>query len=101
MGAAVAVSPTLPDLPAAGAEIIRMAIRLEVVSREIGEMLEATEPNEAMGSWATLVSGLDAEIVQKELDVFNTEMVSFFNHSLWSSVFDKLKATSFFGSNIY
>jgi hypothetical protein len=56
-----------------------MAVRLEVLSREIANNLEASEPDEAMASWATLVTGLDTETVQKELDIFNTETVSFFN----------------------
>ncbi|KAE8326987.1 hypothetical protein BDV39DRAFT_205400 [Aspergillus sergii] len=72
VGAAVASSSTLSELPAAGAEVIRMAVRLEAVAREVGNNLEAVEQGEAPESWAKLVKGLSVETVQKELDVFNS-----------------------------
>jgi monodictyphenone polyketide synthase len=76
VGAAVASSPTLSDLPATGAEVIRIATRLEILTREVADNLEAVEPGEELASWATLINGLGAETVQKELDIFNSEMVS-------------------------
>lgn len=77
VGAALAVSPKLSDLPSAAAEMIRMAARLEILTRETADNLEATEPGEASESWAIPVNGLNAEIVKRELDNFNTEKVGF------------------------
>lgn len=76
VGAAVASSRTLSDLPATGAEVLRIATRLEILTREVADNLEAVEPGEDLASWAVLINGLTAETVQKELDIFNSEMVS-------------------------
>jgi Starter unit:ACP transacylase in aflatoxin biosynthesis len=75
VGAALAVSPELSGLPSAGAEVIRIAARLEILTREVAEDLEAVEPGEAPASWAILINGLDSETVKKEVDIFNTEKV--------------------------
>ena len=85
VGAAIVASPNLVDLPAAGADAIRMALRLDIICLEVAENLEAVEPGESPGSWATLVSGLDAETVQKEIDIFNSEMVSRANNHIIST----------------
>nr|QNT61260.1 polyketide synthase [Chrysosporium merdarium] len=71
-GAAVLVSPTLADLPMAGAEAVRMAIRLGTVMEETSRGLEAREPESTPESWAAAIADMDADTVQEELDAFNT-----------------------------
>ncbi|KAK4206967.1 putative beta-ketoacyl synthase domain-containing protein [Rhypophila decipiens] len=75
--AAVAVSPTLVDLVSRGAEGVRMAF---VFCRHVGrvsQLLETTitpgskDNNAPVASWASVITGLSAEVVQEELNLFN------------------------------
>ena len=60
----------------AGAEAVRMAIRLGTVMEETSQCLEAREPEAAPESWAASIADIDATTVQEELDAFNTSTVS-------------------------
>ncbi|KAK3903617.1 hypothetical protein C8A05DRAFT_14423 [Staphylotrichum tortipilum] len=74
--AAVAVSPTLVDLVSCGAEGVRMAF---VFCRHVGsisQLLENTtrpaqDAASSRPSWASVITGLQADVVQAELDIFN------------------------------
>ncbi|KAK4169877.1 putative beta-ketoacyl synthase domain-containing protein [Cladorrhinum sp. PSN259] len=75
--AAVAVSPTLVDLVSRGAEGVRMAF---IFCRHVGrvsQLLETTTRPSKDGdttsspSWASVITGLTADVVQAELDLFN------------------------------
>ncbi|KAL8281761.1 hypothetical protein RB597_009465 [Gaeumannomyces tritici] len=71
--AAVAVSPTLTDLVSCGAEAVRMAF---VFCRHVGrvsQLLETAIPTTPgrSPSWASVIIGLPADVVQAELDLFN------------------------------
>lgn len=74
--AAVAVSPTLTDLAAAGAQVARIAFRLGIHVYEMSSLLEASQGDGDFESWAYVVPGLSAEAVQAELDTYNQKTVS-------------------------
>ncbi|RFU80155.1 beta-ketoacyl synthase domain-containing [Trichoderma arundinaceum] len=72
--AAVAVSISLIDLVSFGAESVRVAFSFCVHVGRISELLEKTAGVEAAASpvsWAYVVTGVPAEVVQAELDKFN------------------------------
>ncbi|UKZ82677.1 Type I Iterative PKS [Trichoderma virens FT-333] len=72
--AAVAVSASLIDLVYYGVESVRMAVAFCVHVGRISQFLEPTEPTELAKSpvsWASVVIGVPAEVVQAELDHFN------------------------------
>ncbi|KAJ5952332.1 uncharacterized protein N7479_010745 [Penicillium vulpinum] len=70
--AAVSLSPTLADLPLAGAEVIRIAFRLGVVVDEVSQNLHPRSVDGSpASSWAFVVAGVVEEDVQKELDAIH------------------------------
>ncbi|KAK0757387.1 hypothetical protein N5P37_010109 [Trichoderma harzianum] len=72
--AAVAVSTSLVDLVYYGVESVRMAFAFCVHVGRISQLLEPTDRNESTKSsvsWASVVIGVPAEVVQSELDRFN------------------------------
>ncbi|KAL4738165.1 hypothetical protein BDV11DRAFT_216124 [Aspergillus similis] len=70
--AAVAVSGTLSDLVAYGAESVRTAFAFCTHVQRVSQTLETTVPEHATSvSWATVVIGVPADIIQGELDRFN------------------------------
>ncbi|KAL4976029.1 hypothetical protein BDW66DRAFT_166766 [Aspergillus desertorum] len=70
--AAVAVSKSLSDLVSFGAESVRTAFAFCVHVQRVSQTLEATVPEQATSvSWATVVIGVPADTIQKELDQFN------------------------------
>ncbi|KAG5927477.1 hypothetical protein E4U53_002862, partial [Claviceps sorghi] len=74
---AVSLSPTLAQLPLAGADAVRLALRLQVHVLGISEMLEARDAAAKPASWAYVVQNMDAASAQQELDtVFGTEKSS-------------------------
>jgi asperthecin polyketide synthase len=72
---AVAVSPTLADLAVAGAQSIRIAFRLGIHVYEISSLLEAPLADPESESWAYVVPGLSADVVQAEIDNYNQRTV--------------------------
>ncbi|KAK4069543.1 uncharacterized protein Triagg1_6967 [Trichoderma aggressivum f. europaeum] len=72
--AAVAVSTSLVDLVYYGVESVRMAFAFCVHVGRISQLLEPTDRNESVKSsvsWASVVIGVPAEVIQAELDRFN------------------------------
>ncbi|KAL8876811.1 MAG: hypothetical protein Q9198_005061, partial [Flavoplaca austrocitrina] len=70
--AAVAVSESLSDLISYGAESVRTAFAFCVQVQRVSQLLETTVTEQATSvSWATVVIGVPAETIRKELDRFN------------------------------
>lgn len=74
--AAVSLSPTLADIPLAGAEVVRVAFRLGVLVDEVSQNLEPRDLTSSPDTWACVVPDVAAEDVQKELDAIHTREVS-------------------------
>ena len=76
--AAVALSPTLADLPFAGAEVVRLAFRLGVLVDEVSQNLQPRDLTGQGGldSWAYVIPDVAADDVQKELDAIHAREVS-------------------------
>lgn len=75
--AAVSLSPTLADVPVAGAEVIRIAFRLGVLVDEVSQNLQPRPVDGTpASSWAYVVPGIVVEEVQKELDAIHAAEVS-------------------------
>ncbi|KAI2613400.1 putative polyketide synthase [Hypoxylon sp. NC1633] len=69
--AAVALSPTLADLPLAGAEVIRVAFRLGVLVDEVSSNLQSRPATTEAGpgdSWAYVVPDVAVDEVRRELE---------------------------------
>ncbi|KAJ5431569.1 hypothetical protein N7445_009301 [Penicillium cf. griseofulvum] len=67
--AAVSLSPTLGDVPLAGAEVIRIAFRLGVLVDEVSQNLHPRSVDSGLASsWAYVVAGVVEDAVQAELD---------------------------------
>jgi monodictyphenone polyketide synthase len=74
-GSAILVSPTLGDVPLAGAEAVRIAIRMGTVMDEVSQGLEPRDPESTPESWAAYIPDVDEATVQQELDAFNASTV--------------------------
>ncbi|KAK8109286.1 non-reducing polyketide synthase nscA [Apiospora sp. TS-2023a] len=71
-GAAVAVSPTLDYLATVAApQVIRSAFRLGIHVYEVSSLLEAPAAKGDPESWAYVIPGVQADVVQAEIDAFN------------------------------
>lgn len=75
--AAIAMSQSISDIPLAGAEVVRIAFRLGVVVDEVSQNLEPREEGTSPDTWAIVVTGVNEEGVQKELDTIQSKTVSF------------------------
>ncbi len=74
--AAVSLSPTLADIPLAGAEVIRIAFRLGVLVDEVSRNLQPRSVDWSHGdSWAYVVQDSAEEVVQSELDAIQVAEV--------------------------
>ena len=75
--AAVSLSPTLADMPIAGAEVIRLAFRLGTLVDEVSQNLHPRQGLEAGPgeSWAYVVPDVTADEVRRELDAIHTAEV--------------------------
>ncbi|KAL4861374.1 hypothetical protein BDV12DRAFT_208059 [Aspergillus spectabilis] len=71
---AIAASPSLLDIPATAAEVIRIAMRTGRVVHQKAQELEIDSPEGSLQSWSTLVKGVGEEAAQSELDRFNASM---------------------------
>lgn len=67
---AIALSPTLAELPLAGVDAVCLAFRMGVLVSEISADLEARDPNEAPDTWAFVVHNVVPDDAQRELDAF-------------------------------
>lgn len=74
--AAVSLSPTLADIPLAGAEVVRVAFRLGILVDEVSQNLEPRDLTSSPDTWACVVPEVAADDVQKELDAIHTRDVS-------------------------
>ncbi|KAM3081851.1 hypothetical protein ACMFMG_004321 [Clarireedia jacksonii] len=73
---AAATSSSLTDLPHAGAECIRVALRIGILSEGVAQKIEPQDPTTAAESWARHISGLTEEEISEELELFNLSTVS-------------------------
>ncbi|KKY14863.1 putative polyketide synthase [Phaeomoniella chlamydospora] len=73
--AAVSASSSLYDLALIGAEAVRVSFRLGVHVSSISQGIEEQEPEGDALPWAYVVTGLTPDVVQQELDRYNTETV--------------------------
>ncbi|KAJ5762079.1 uncharacterized protein N7511_005461 [Penicillium nucicola] len=81
--AAVSISHTLADLPLAGSEAVRLALRLGVFVHQISQCLHSCTGAHASDSWAYFIPGVSHEEVQNELD--SIQAVEAF--PIWNKVF--------------
>ncbi|KAF7159500.1 hypothetical protein CNMCM5623_004838 [Aspergillus felis] len=68
---AIVASPSLLDLPATAAEVIRIAMRAGILLYQKSQDLEQQSLNSSLESWTTVVRGLDENTVREELEMFN------------------------------
>lgn len=80
-GAAASVSHDLTELASIGAEVVRIAFRMGVHVYEASSLLEAPQAS-AVGdddqepdSWAFVIPGTSADLVQEEIDAYNKNSV--------------------------
>ncbi|KAI9376384.1 hypothetical protein BJX61DRAFT_392728 [Aspergillus egyptiacus] len=69
--AAVSLCSALVDLPATGAEVVRVAFRLGTLVDEVSQNLEPRDMSSSPDSWASVVPGATVEDVQAELDAIH------------------------------
>lgn len=65
---------------------MRIAFRMGIHVDRVSQSLEAREPDSNPKTWAYVVTGVSAEIIQQELDRFNKETVSiivFKKENIW------------------
>ncbi|KAL4778883.1 hypothetical protein BJX76DRAFT_362306 [Aspergillus varians] len=67
----IVASPSLLDVPATAAEIIRIAMRTGLVVYERSQDVEREDLDMPPGRWTTHVLGLGEEAIQQELDIFH------------------------------
>jgi hypothetical protein len=94
--AAVSISPTLTDIPFAGAEVVRIAFRLGVHVDEVSQNLEARDLTGPPKTWAYVVPHATVEDVQNELDTIQTTEVSLLGwlDMHWSIYIDQTAETT-------
>ncbi|KAF4206983.1 hypothetical protein CNMCM8927_004078 [Aspergillus lentulus] len=64
---AVSLSPTLADLPLAGAEVVRVAFRLGVLVADVSQNLEPADAAGDRGSWAYVIPNITPSEAEEEL----------------------------------
>ena len=74
-GAAVAVSSSIAELVRAGAESVRISFRLGIYVDNISKSLDSCGGEGSLESWAYVVTGLDVEDVESEIDKYNNGTV--------------------------
>ncbi|KAF2429264.1 putative polyketide synthase [Tothia fuscella] len=70
---AVSLSPTLAELPSAGADAVRLAFRLGIHVQGVSENLESRELSENPDTWAYVVHNVDPVAAQTELDAMHSQ----------------------------
>ncbi|PHH90411.1 hypothetical protein CDD83_3785 [Cordyceps sp. RAO-2017] len=71
--AAVALSGSVADVVAAGAESVRLAFRLGISVDDVSRKVEAPEPDGTPLSWVSVVTGMRQEAVEEAARSFNAE----------------------------
>jgi hypothetical protein len=76
--AAVSLSPTLVDIPVAGAQVVRIAFRLGVLVDEVSQNLQPRDLNNTgtPDTWAYVIPKVAAGDAQRELDAIHTREAS-------------------------
>jgi hypothetical protein len=70
---AISLSPSLSDMPAVGADVVRLAFRMGIHVLSVSENLEARELSEQPDTWAYLIYNVDPVVVQAELDNLHSQ----------------------------
>lgn len=75
---AISLSSTLADIPVAGAEVTRLAFRLGVLVDDISINLQQRDWSspDTPDSWAYVIPNVEADVVQKELDIIHAKEVT-------------------------
>lgn len=74
--AATAAASSLADLAYMGAESVRVSFAFCAHVGRTSNLLETRGVDEALPSWAYVVTGLSADEIQRELTTYNEETVS-------------------------
>jgi monodictyphenone polyketide synthase len=69
----VSLSPTLADLPLAGAEVVRVAFRLGVLVADVSQNLQPTDATGDRGSWAYVIPNVALKEAEEELTAIHTQ----------------------------
>lgn len=72
----MAISTSLSDLAYYGVESVRIAFRMGIHVDRVSQSLESRGPDSGPKTWAYVVTGVSAEIIQQELDRFNMDTVN-------------------------
>lgn len=73
---AVSLSPTLADLPLAGAEVVPVAFRLGVLVADVSQNLQPADATGERDSWAYVIPNVAPKEAEEELAVIHTREVS-------------------------
>ena len=73
--ASVSLATSVADLARTGGECVRVSFRLGVYVDEISRSIEPRDSDGTLESWAYVVTGLDKDTVQHEVDKYNAETV--------------------------
>ncbi|WPH03598.1 Hypothetical protein R9X50_00648000 [Acrodontium crateriforme] len=73
-GAAVALSDSVVAVAHNGVEAVRVSFRLGVYVHHLSAKIEAAQADGTLSSWAHVVTGLDRETVDEQIDNFNAEI---------------------------
>ena len=71
--ASVSLASSIADLAYTGGECVRVSFRLGTYVDNVSRSLEPRDAEGTLESWAYVVTGLDFETVQREIDTYNTE----------------------------
>ncbi|KAJ5737573.1 polyketide synthase [Penicillium malachiteum] len=71
--AALASSSSISCLAYYGVESMRVAFRMAIYVDHVSHSLEAREPDTPPKTWAYVITGIKADVVQQELDRYNVE----------------------------
>jgi malonyl CoA-acyl carrier protein transacylase len=78
--AATAAASSLSDLAYTGAKAVRVSFAFCAHVGRTSDLLETRGVDEGLPSWAYVVTGLSADEIQKELDLYNEETVRLSSH---------------------
>lgn len=68
-GAAVSISPNVATLPLHGADAVRLAFRMGIHVQAVSQQIEARDLSTTPDTWAYVVTNVDPDQAQNELDV--------------------------------
>ena len=73
--ASVSLATSVADLAYTGGECVRISFRLGCYVDNISRSLEPRDADGTLESWAYVVTGLDLETVQQEVNKYNGDTV--------------------------